>query len=151
MALKETLARLDKLYSLTKDDWELIVHHTLTEPVCPTVIIRREGSNALRYRFDRDTIEEGIEAAVDAVHREVVLGQTVESESPVTNSDDHPNDPQWQRQEPDILDQIDAFSTQDANLSRLHYEVARYIRELRDEVENMTLRLGAKRVAERGN
>ena len=76
------------LYSLTGDDWEILIHISLTEPTCPTVVIRKEDRNSTRYRFDRDTAEEGIAAAVSAVMREVVHGQTVEPECPFTNAED---------------------------------------------------------------
>lgn len=88
MSLKDELKKLDGLYEKTGKDWELVAHITLTEPTCPTVIIRPEGSSMVRYRVDRDTLEEGIRAAVDLVHREVILGQRIESECPYTNPDD---------------------------------------------------------------
>lgn len=89
MTIKDTLAKLDGLYSKTKTDWVLSLSLILTEPVCPTVAIYPEGSNTTRYTTTRDTIEEGIEAAVDLVYRDVILGERIEPEYPLTNSDDH--------------------------------------------------------------
>lgn len=80
--LTDAYEKLGDLYTKTNLDWELVVHVTLTEPTCPTVIIRPEGGNSSRYRFDCDTIEEGIAKAVSAVHREVLLGEKVEPEFP---------------------------------------------------------------------
>ena len=85
----EALDRLSGLYEKTGQDWVLQVSHCLTEPTCPTVMIAPEGSNMTRYRVDRDTIEAGILASADLVYREMVLGETIESECPFTNPDDH--------------------------------------------------------------
>lgn len=142
MAIKDDIDRLGDLYRVTGDDWVLMVHHILTEPTCPTVIIRREGSNALRYRYDRDTIEDGIRAASEAVYREVVLGQTVESESPITNSDDHPDDPKWHPTEPDIVERLHAHPrNDDPTLIRLHHDAVYEIGKLRSENEELKIRL----------
>jgi len=135
MAIKDDIDRLSDLYRLTGDDWVLIVHHVLTEPTCPTVIIRREDSNALRYRFDRDTIEEGIQAATEAVYREVVLGQTIEPETPITNSDDHPDDPKWHPVRQDIIERLNEDPT------ALHYAAVNEIASLRDVIEELKMRL----------
>jgi hypothetical protein len=88
-SIATTLSKLDGLYAKTEEDWVLEVHHMLTEPTCPSARIAREDSNALRYTVARDTIEEAIEAAVDLVHREIILGETIEIEWPMTNPDDH--------------------------------------------------------------
>jgi hypothetical protein len=42
----------------------LEVRAILTEPVCPTVTLRWETSGEVLCRFDRDTIQDGIDAAV---------------------------------------------------------------------------------------
>lgn len=75
MSIKDTLKKLDELYTLTKEDWVLEIHQIITEPTCPIVIIRPEGSDTMRFSVHRDSIEEGIEAAVDLVYREIVLGE----------------------------------------------------------------------------
>lgn len=92
-SIKEILARLDGLYGKTQTDWVLDISLILTEPVCPTVSIAPEGSNTTRYTTTRGTIEEGLEAAVDLVYREVFLGERIEREYPITNSDDHDDGP----------------------------------------------------------
>jgi hypothetical protein len=43
----------------------LEVHHVLTEPVCPTVSLKWETSGEVLCRFDKDTIEQGIDAAIN--------------------------------------------------------------------------------------
>lgn len=86
-SLADIYAKLrSSLYAKTKRDWQLTVHVTLTEPTCPTVVINEEGGKSSRYRFDRDTIEEGVAAAVDAVYREVILGEKVAPECPWTDA-----------------------------------------------------------------
>ena len=42
----------------------LKVHHVLTEPTCPTVILMWENSKEVVCRFDKDTIEEGVKCAI---------------------------------------------------------------------------------------
>jgi|TARA_Y100000310_G_C20650690_1_gene799262 metal-sulfur cluster biosynthetic enzyme len=85
----EKIEALGELYDKTGDDWTLTVHHTLTEPTCPTAVVCAEGSNAVRYRVDADTIEEAINRSVDLAHRELILGEEIKSECPFTNPDDH--------------------------------------------------------------
>ena len=43
----------------------LEVSHILTEPVCPTVYLKWETSGEVLCRFDRDTIEDGVAAAIE--------------------------------------------------------------------------------------
>jgi hypothetical protein len=86
--LDEHFKKLGKLYSLTGHDWILNIHHILTEPTCPTIVVHPEGTNMARYSVYRDSIEESVEAVCDMVYREVVLRERVRSESPITNPDD---------------------------------------------------------------
>lgn len=79
---------LSDLYSLTGEDWEIEIHHCLTEPTCPSVFIRPEGWSLCRYRFDCSTIEEGVRRAVERVKTEVIDRKVVGHEFPVSNSDD---------------------------------------------------------------
>ncbi len=88
MELKDYCDKLEDLYSLTGHDWVLDVSHILTEPTCPTATIRPERTNMVRYRVDRDTIEEAIQVACDLVQREVILRETIRSDCPFTNPDD---------------------------------------------------------------
>lgn len=86
--LKATMSKLDKLFSKTRMDWTLSVHHCLTEPTCPTVVIEPEDMHTARYRIDADSIEQGIAEAVERVYREVMLGQIIEPLAPFTNPND---------------------------------------------------------------
>jgi hypothetical protein len=88
MTIKQTLAKLQGLYEKTNMDWEIYIRHSLTEPTCPSVVISPEGMEVARYRVDTDSIEEGIEKAVDLVYREVILGEQVSSYAPFTDPDD---------------------------------------------------------------
>lgn len=78
----EKIRALGDLWDRKKADWELYVSHCLTEPTCPTAIVRVEGSADNRYRADRDTIEAAINAAVDMAYRELILGEAIEPECP---------------------------------------------------------------------
>jgi hypothetical protein len=78
----------DKLFEATGRDWVLSVNHILTEPVCPTVIVHPEGWEMNRYRVDADTIEKGLQEAVERVYREVILRQEVGHAALWTNADD---------------------------------------------------------------
>lgn len=86
--LLEICDELSDLFAATGRDWELNLHHTLTEPTCPTAVITPEGWDIARYRCDFDSIDESIRKAVDLVKAEV-LGRRVEgSYSPVSDPDD---------------------------------------------------------------
>ena len=73
---------LSDLYEKTGKDWILQVSHILTEPTCPTASIYPENEPTDRYRADRDTIEDAINAAVDMAYRELVLGEKIDPEFP---------------------------------------------------------------------
>lgn len=73
---------LSDLYEKTGKDWVLQVSHILTEPTCPTASIYPEDDPTDKYRADRDTIEDAINAAVDMVYRELVLGEKIDPEFP---------------------------------------------------------------------
>ena len=71
-ATEDELKRLPDLYSLTGWDWEINIQHSLTEPTCPTIIIREEpleDDDKSRYwkRFDSDSFHAGVKAAVDFI------------------------------------------------------------------------------------
>lgn len=76
------------LWEATKHDWELSIHHCLTEPTCPTAVVRPEGWSINRYRVDCDTIEESLQKTIDLVKREVIDRLVVGSYCPFTNPDD---------------------------------------------------------------
>lgn len=86
--VEEKLELLGGLYERTGKDWTLTVSNVLTEPVCPTAVIAPEGSNALRYSVHRNSFVEAIIDAADLVHRELILGEPIAPESPITNPDD---------------------------------------------------------------
>ena len=73
-----------ELYSVTGRDWELRVHHSLTEPIMPTAIIGMENDNeSVLFRADKNTIEEAIIAVVDMAYDEWILkGNIPEKEKP---------------------------------------------------------------------
>lgn len=78
----------EALYVLTGTDWELRVHHCLTEPTCPTAYIYPEGQKSSRYRCDRDTIDEAIAGSVDAAYREWIVRESIAPMVPWSESDD---------------------------------------------------------------
>lgn len=82
----------DKLYELTGHDWTLNVHHTLTEPTCPTAIIAPEMVAMSRYRVDTSSIDEAIDGAIDKVYKEIVLRQLVGHSAPYTEGQDETYD-----------------------------------------------------------
>lgn len=84
----EKIKALGALYEKTGDDWDLHLTLCLTEPTCPTAVVARDCSNAARYRSDKNTIEDSINAAVDMCYRELILGETITPECPFTNPDD---------------------------------------------------------------
>lgn len=96
MSIEEKLKKLDGLYEITKEDWYLSISHSLTEPYAPVVTIRPEGSNSTRYTVWGDSIEEGIDKAINLVYREVILGEKITPEAPFTNSDDRKEPKPWQ-------------------------------------------------------
>ena len=66
------------LYSVTGRDWELRVHHSLTEPTCPTAIIGMENAfiddnESVLFRADRRTIDAAIIAVVDMAYDEWIV------------------------------------------------------------------------------
>jgi len=88
MSIKHILKDLEDLYLITGEDWVLTVHHILTEPLCPTVTIKPEGWNMVRYRIDHNTIEEGVRQAANRVRAEVINRKIVGHAAPFTNPDD---------------------------------------------------------------
>lgn len=86
--LKEAMDKLADLFYATGMDWSLTVHHSLTEPTCPTVIIQADGLDTTRYRMDCDTIEDGVKQAADRVYREVFLHEIIKPTAPFTNPND---------------------------------------------------------------
>lgn len=88
MITDDKMEALGELYDLTGANWVLSVNHILTEPVCPTVMLYPEGWEMTRYRVDNDTIEKGIQEAVDRVYQEVVLRKEMGHAAPYTSPHD---------------------------------------------------------------
>lgn len=88
MTIRDEIEVLNKLYSETGDDWVLSIRHMLTEPTCPTIVIRPESAYISRYRVDADSIEEGIKRCVALVKREVIDRHIIGSAAPYTESHD---------------------------------------------------------------
>jgi len=108
MDLDKILKPLEDLYTVTKLDWDLSIHHSLTEPTCPTIIIKPEGSTITRYQAhcDPNKFEESLQGLVNLVVAEIIEGKLIgRANTPFTNSDDNILET-WltQRQkEPDIV------------------------------------------------
>lgn len=89
----ETLA---SLYERTGLDWELVVRHSLTEPTCPTAIVRPEGIKGFgRYRADEDTIDAAIDRALELAYRELIEGRVGEPDFPLSSERDAALLRQW--------------------------------------------------------
>lgn len=80
--LSKTLEPLRALYDKTGVDWSIEVHHCLTEPTCPTVIIRPEGLRRIYWRFDAETIEEAIQDAAAFTIARVLQGEATTPSAP---------------------------------------------------------------------
>lgn len=80
----DKIDQLGDLYLATGEDWVLEVHHVLTEPCCPSACVYPEGQRTSRYRTDRDSIEESINASVELAYREMVLGEDIDTEFPLS-------------------------------------------------------------------
>lgn len=87
-SMTSLLKPLSKLYTETGEDWIIEIHHILTEPTCPTVTIRPERWPIARYRFDCDSIEEGVALATQRVTDEILNRQFTKHEAPYTESID---------------------------------------------------------------
>lgn len=91
--ISELVADLrDKLYQTTGADWELNIHWTLTEPVCPAASLRPEEegmSDLMRYVAWGDTVEEAVELVVKAATAELLEGRFKDgTNAPWTNPAD---------------------------------------------------------------
>ena len=51
-------------YDHEKGDLILRVHHVLTEPTCPTVVLEWEHNEEIMFRADYDTLDECVTAAL---------------------------------------------------------------------------------------
>ncbi|WP_024516880.1 hypothetical protein [Bradyrhizobium sp. Tv2a-2] len=60
MTLEEMWTALGECWTREFGELELRVHHTLTEPTCPTAVISTEDESGPSWRSDQDTIEAAI-------------------------------------------------------------------------------------------
>lgn len=73
-------AKLEKigtaLWDRTKTDWLLTLSHSLTEPTCPTAVIRCEDKSQKwqRWRYDADTVDEAINGVIDVAYAALFEG-----------------------------------------------------------------------------
>jgi hypothetical protein len=76
-SVKRMMKALGGLYTDEYGDWLLEVSHILTEPTCPTAIIRAECGEAPSpiFRADADTISKAIKGAVTAAYVTLILRQ----------------------------------------------------------------------------
>jgi len=71
---------------------ELIVHHVLTEPVCPTATIRFEfGPPGFYFRTDMDTIDEAVKTVVAAAYITLIERRPKPDTFPVGERDEDKN------------------------------------------------------------
>ncbi len=63
-------------WDTTRGELLLEVRHILTEPTCPTVILKWETSGEVLCRFDHDTIERGVDAAIAWAKANIVFEVT---------------------------------------------------------------------------
>ena len=83
---QEKIEALGDLYEKTGVDWHLEVNLCLTEPVCPMATISPEGEHWVRFRADKDTIMEAIDASVDMAYNALILGdESTLVQFPATN------------------------------------------------------------------
>lgn len=69
---EEMLDALGNCWTEEFGELELTVHHTLTEPTCPSAIIATENKNGPSWRTDEDTIPGAISKAVTAAYITII-------------------------------------------------------------------------------
>lgn len=87
----ELLTVLGSLYTREVGDWELTLHHTLTEPTCPGATVKPEnphGSTFSGFMAMGDTIEEAIHGALLQAYEVLILRKGFEPGVPWTNRGD---------------------------------------------------------------
>lgn len=72
LSVKEMWDALGDCWTQEFGELELEVHHTLTEPTCPTAIIKTEDEGGPSWRADQDTIEEAIYQATAAAYVTII-------------------------------------------------------------------------------
>lgn len=86
----QLLDALGNLYTSEFGDWELAVYHTLTEPTCPTAIVKPENEASAFEGFvcTADTLEEAIDGALRQAYSAMILREGFEPGVPWTNAED---------------------------------------------------------------
>jgi len=88
MSLGKKWEDLGELYTITGSDWSIKIHHCLTEPTSPMVVIKPDGWNMTRYAVWGDSVEKAVEKAVALVRMEIIERKIVGSYAPFSNQDD---------------------------------------------------------------
>lgn len=86
--LEEMKEALSHMWTPEFGELELTVHHTLTEPTCPTAIVRTDEDSGPSWRADCGTIEEAIFQAIAATYITLVLKKPKPLTFPARNSDE---------------------------------------------------------------
>lgn len=93
MTRDDLLKVLGRLYTPEIGDWELTLHHTLTEPTCPTAIVRPEYTEGCKFGgfvAMGGTIDEAIDGALIQAYETLILRKGFEPGVPWTNFEDEP-------------------------------------------------------------
>ena len=84
----EIFAALGNFWTREYGELELEVHHTLTEPSCPTAIVRTEGEEGPRWRADANTIDDAIDIALAAAYVTLVQRKPKPMTCPISDIDE---------------------------------------------------------------
>lgn len=93
MTRDDLLKVLGRLYTPEIGDWELTLHHTLTEPTCPTATVRPEYTEGCKFGgfvAMGGTIDEAIDGALIQAYETLILRKGFEPGVPWTNFEDEP-------------------------------------------------------------
>lgn len=88
---EELLSALGSIYCPTIGDWEISLHHTLTEPTCPGATVKPEneyGSTFSGFVCIADTIDAAIDGALQQAYDVLILRKGFEPGVPWTNRGD---------------------------------------------------------------
>lgn len=86
---KVLMDALCQLWSLTHHDWDLTLHHCLTEPTCPSASVQPEGHDEFTlFWCSGDTIDEAIDGALFLAYSYVINGNEVPDMLPFSNPGD---------------------------------------------------------------
>lgn len=91
LSRKQLLDALGSLYTPQIGDWELTLHHTLTEPTCPGATVKPEnkhGSSFSGFMSIGNTIDQAIDGALQQAYDVLILRKGFEPGVPWTNRGD---------------------------------------------------------------